>query len=205
MSGPGSRRRRPRTSRLRSCDHCLAWGMLTERLCKACRSFAGTHPMATCATCGRGLPVDAGVCRPCRKQASLIAGPANKTTLDLSTAGVTGHQLRFYFGTLARAERWQADALPETVPPRPVRLGSRWVQLLLCDVPRDLSLVSAQLPPIDAGLAQRLHAEAHRLADPRPDLGYVRLTIRIGCWSKRLRTRSRPGIPGWAQVDPGAR
>ena len=67
--------------------------MLTERLCKACRSFASTHPAGTCATCGRDLPVDAGVCRPCRKQASLIAGPGYKTALDLSVAGVTGHQL----------------------------------------------------------------------------------------------------------------
>ena len=48
-----------------------------------------------------------------------------------------------------------------------VRLRSRWVQLLLCDVPRDLSRVSAQLPPIDAGLAERLHAEAARLAGLR--------------------------------------
>jgi putative transcriptional regulator len=51
---PGDRRRRPRASRLRSCDHCLAWGVLTERLGKACRSFASTrqghaaHPAGTC-------------------------------------------------------------------------------------------------------------------------------------------------------------
>ena len=81
--------------------------MLTERLCKACRSFASTHAAGPCATCGRDLPVDAGACRPCRKQASLIAGPANKTALDLSVAAVTGHQLWFHFGRLARAERGQ--------------------------------------------------------------------------------------------------
>ena len=40
---PGGRGRRPRASRLRSCDHCLAWGVLTERLCKACRSFASNY------------------------------------------------------------------------------------------------------------------------------------------------------------------
>jgi len=141
--------------------------MLTERLCKACRSFASAHPAGTCATCGRDLPVDAGVCRPCRKQASLIAGPANKTALDLSVAGVTGHQLWFHFGRLARAERRQADALPAATPPGPVRLRSGWVQLLLFDVPHDLSRVSAQLPPIDAGLADLLHAEAGQLAELR--------------------------------------
>ena len=69
-------------------------------------------PTGPCATCGRDLPVDAGVCRPCRKQASLIAGPANKTALDLSVAAVTGHQLWFHFGRLTRAGRG-----PVTAPP----------------------------------------------------------------------------------------
>ncbi len=162
---PASRMRRPRASRLRSCDHCLAWGMLSERLCKACRSFASTHPTTTCTTCGRDLPADEGVCRPCRKQASLIGGPANKTALDLSVAAVTGHQLRFHFGKLASADRGPV-ASPAAAPP-PVRLSIRWVQLIVCDVPRDLSRASSQLPPLDPGLADRLHAEAARLAGLR--------------------------------------
>ena len=162
-----SRKRRPRASRLRSCDHCLAWGMLAERLCKACRSFASTHPAETCAVCGRDLPVDAGVCRPCRKQASLTAGRGYKTTLDLSVAAVTGHQLWLHFGRLAQPGHRPADALPPAAPPGPVRLRSRWVQLLLLDVPRDLSRASAQLPPADAGLADLLHAEAGQLAELR--------------------------------------
>lgn len=169
MTAPAGRRRRPRASRLRSCDHCLAWGVLTERLCKACRSFASTHPAGTCATCRRDLPVDADVCRPCRKQASLIAGPGYKTALDLSVARVTGHQLRFHFGRLAGDDCGPVNALPAAVQPARIRLRLRscWVQLLLFDVPRDLSRVSAQLPPIDAGLADRLHAEAERLAELR--------------------------------------
>ena len=141
--------------------------MLTERLCKACRSFASTHPAETCAVCGRDLPVDAGVCRPCRKQASLTAGRGYKTTLDLSVAAVTGHQLWLHFGRLAQPEHRPADALPPAAPPGPVRLRSRWVQLLLLDVPRDLSRASAQLPPADAGLADLLHAEAGQLAELR--------------------------------------
>lgn len=148
----GSRRRRPRATRLRSCDHCLAWGVLTERLCKACRGFASTYAAGPCAACGRDLPADAGVCRPCRKQASLIAGPANKTALDLSVAAVTGHQLWFHFGRLTRAgcgpvtDPHSCSAQPLR---RPVRLRARWVQLILCDVPRDLSRASGQLPPLD--------------------------------------------------------
>lgn len=168
MSAPGNRRRRPRASRPRSCDHCLAWGVLTERLCKPCRSFASTHPAGTCTTCGRDLPVDAGVCRPCRKQASLVAGPGNKTALDLSVAAVTGHQLRFYFGRLARGG---GAALPSDLPaaaqPPQTRLQPRWVQLLLFDAPRDMSRISAQLPPIDTDLADRLLGQARRLAELR--------------------------------------
>jgi len=141
--------------------------MLTERLCKACRSFASSHPAGTCVTCDRELPVDAGVCRPCRKQASLIAGPANKTALNLSVARVTGHQLWFHFGRLARTDSRPAAALAAAAQPRPARLRSRGVQLLLCDVPRDLSRASAQMPPLDADLAERLLAEAARIAELR--------------------------------------
>jgi hypothetical protein len=112
--------------------------------------------------------VDAGVCRPCRKQAGLVAGPGNKSALCLSVAGVTGHQLWFHFGRLAHADNVPERALPAAEPsPRLVRLRFRWVQLLLCDVPRDLSRVSAQLAPVDAGLAERLRAEAARLAGLR--------------------------------------
>ena len=79
----------------------MAWGLLTERLCKACRSFSDTHPAGICSTCRRDLPVNGTVCRPCRKQASLVAGPGSKTALDLTVAAITGHQL-FLAGTFRR-------------------------------------------------------------------------------------------------------
>ena len=68
----------------------MAWGLLTERLCKACRSFSDTHPAGICSTCRRELPLNGTVCRPCRKQASLVAGPGSKTALDLTVAAITG-------------------------------------------------------------------------------------------------------------------
>jgi hypothetical protein len=142
--------------------------MLTERLCKACRSFASSHPAGTCGTCSRDLPVDAGVCRPCRKQASMIAGPGYKTALDLSVAAVTGHQLRLHFGRLTAADARPSPVPPGTaLPPRMTRLRPIRVQLPLFGARRDLSRVSSQLPPLDPGLARRVHAEADRLAQVR--------------------------------------
>jgi len=155
--------------------------MLTEHLCKACRGFAGKYVTGTCSTCCRDLPLDAGVCRPCRKQASLVAGPGNKTALDLSAAAVTGHQLWFRFGALARAGVTPADALPQAVPPARICPRSRWAQLLLFDLPRDLSGVSARLPPADSGLAERLLAEAGRAAE-------------LHGWSPRTLSLTRCGL-----------
>jgi hypothetical protein len=168
-------------ARLRSCDHCLTWGMLAERLCKACRSFASTHQQGLCVTCRRDLPVDAGVCRPCRKQATLIAGPDNKTTVDLSVAAVTGHQLRFLIGHPGRSRHERADTPGRTAAPRAVRARPSWIQLLLFDMPRDLSRVSSQLPPVDSALAERLHSEADRLAELRG-------------WSPRTLSLTRRGL-----------
>ncbi|HYS38787.1 MAG TPA: hypothetical protein VEO01_24465, partial [Pseudonocardiaceae bacterium] len=52
-------------------------------------------PDRACGTCGRVVPVKAGVCRLCHKQATLVAGPHNKTRVDLSVAARTGQQLFF--------------------------------------------------------------------------------------------------------------
>ena len=47
-------------------------------------------------TCRRpAVPVREGVCRLCRKQAALIAGPDNKVAVDYSVAAGTGQQLFF--------------------------------------------------------------------------------------------------------------
>jgi hypothetical protein len=184
--------KRVRVARLRSCDHCLTWGMLTERLCKACRSFASTHQQGLCVTCGRDLPVDTGVCRPCRKQATLIAGPANKTTVDLSVAAITGHQLRFLIRHPGRRRHVRADwPGEETAPPRAVRARPRWIPLLLFDMPRDLSRVSTQLPPVDAGLAERLQVEAGTLAELR---GWSPRTLSLT--ERGLRTLAAVHRPG---------
>src|SRR5260370_744431 len=145
----------------------LAGGVPPGRAGRAGGGCAGPPRAGACGRCGRDLPVDAGVCRPCRKQASLIAGPGYKTALDLSVAGVSGHQLRFHFGRLARDDCGPVNALPAAAQSARTRLRSRWVQLLLCDATRDLSRVSAQLPPLDPALADRLREQAGRLAELR--------------------------------------
>jgi hypothetical protein len=125
--------------------------------------------------------VDAGGRRPCRKQASLVAGPANKTALDLSVAGVTGRQLWFHFGRLARADGRPAASVAVSAQPRPARLRPREVQLLLSDVPRDLSRASARMPPLDADLAEWVLADAVRIAELRG-------------WSPRTLSLTQPGL-----------
>jgi len=166
--------------------------MLTERLCKACRGFAGQYDTGTCATCRRDLPVHAGVCRPCRKQASLVAGPGSKTALDLSAAAVTGHQLWFRFGALDRAGV-TADTPPQAVPPPRLRLVSRWTQPLLCDLARDMSGVSSLLPPLDPGLARQLLADAGRVGELR---GWSPRTLSLTrCGLRMLLAVHGPGEP----------
>ncbi|HEX2808848.1 MAG TPA: hypothetical protein VHN80_22010, partial [Kineosporiaceae bacterium] len=60
------------------------------------------------------MPADEGVCRLCRKQAALIAGPDNKTTLDLSIAATTGQQL--FLAERLRSLRPRSSA-PTSAPP----------------------------------------------------------------------------------------
>jgi len=86
------------------------------------------------------------VCRLCRKQAALIAGPDNKFAVDYSVAAITGQQL--FFADLPVSERTRRaksaarpPAPPEraltavtTPPPTPIHDGA---QQLLCDPPHE--------------------------------------------------------------------
>jgi hypothetical protein len=174
----------------------MAWGLLTERLCKACRSFSNTHPAGICSTCRRELPLDGTVCRPCRKQASLVAGPGSKTALDLTAAAITGHQL-FLAGTFRRPNRpgpRPARTAPQAASwrPPPARASQpHWIQAMLCDPPRDLTRVSSHHPPAGSGLAGTLLACAQRTAELRG-------------WSPRTLSLASSGLRILAAVhDPG--
>lgn len=117
-----NRRRGPREYRgpARSCEQCYGWGVLRGRICRGCEAFQ-QHPVGTCLTCRRpAVPVRDGVCRLCRKQAALIAGPANKFAVDYSVAAVTGQQL--FFADLPLSERSRQAKLAAR-PPDPVGTG----------------------------------------------------------------------------------
>jgi len=96
------------------------------------------------------------VCRLCRKQAALIAGPDNKFAVDYSVAAVTGQQL--FFADLPMSERTRrapAAARPPAPPEQALTVVATpmatpaGAQQLLCDPPRDCRHASSLDPPRD--------------------------------------------------------
>jgi integrase len=178
-------RRAPRPAD--SCRQCLAWGH-HGGCCRACENFAAAYPSGPCRTCGRVVPVKAGACRLCHKQATLVAGPQNKTRVDLSVAAHTGQQL--FFADMARAVSL-AHARPDphqhvsTAPSRPaLRLATpAWWQPPLFDLPPDLRRVSSLDPPHDPDQAAVMLARAESMAELRGwnarTLGQARRGLRI--------------------------
>jgi hypothetical protein len=143
------------------------------------------------------VPVQDGVCRLCRKQAGLIAGPDNKATVDLTVAGRTGQQL--FLADLRRSMRGRGPAARQPAPapqpsvrPLPV-VARRWVQDGLLTLPRDCRHTSSLDPPRDPWLLQALLREAGRLAEhdgwPTRTLEQVRRGLRM------LAASHDPGEP----------
>jgi hypothetical protein len=185
---PARRRGRRAPRPADSCRQCLAWGYHGGQ-CRACENYTAVHPSGQCRTCHRTVPVNDGVCRLCRKQAALIAGPDNKTRVDLTVAARTGHQL--FLADLERAVRIAGRHAQARPNPRPVAAPrvvlpaapARWRQLALFDAQRDLRRISSLDPPHDPQLAAALLEHAERLAalrgwNPRT-LGQVRRGLRI--------------------------
>lgn len=134
------------------------------------------------------MPVKAGVCRLCHKQATLIAGPRNKTTVDLSVAARTGQQL--FFADMARSvslARGRPGPHQQvlTAPSRPVLrvVAPAWWQPPLFDQSPDLRRVSSLDPPHDPAVATLMLTRAQTMAELRGwnarTLGQVRRGLRI--------------------------
>lgn len=158
---PARRRGRRAPRPAGSCRQCLAWGYHGGQ-CRACENYTAVHPSGHCRTCHRTVPVNDGVCRLCRKQAALIAGPANKTRVDLTVAARTGHQL--FLADLERAVRIagrHTRARPNPYPvgsPRAVLRATPapWRQPALFHAQPDLRRISSLDPPHDPRLAAAL-------------------------------------------------
>jgi hypothetical protein len=95
------RTRNPARDLPRSCTDCLAWGIMEEIRCRACRSFRGRYrDERECAGCGRTLRVKNGYCRLCWVQLSGGRSwegrtPAEVTALTAAGARISHHQLFF--------------------------------------------------------------------------------------------------------------
>ncbi|MFF3160206.1 hypothetical protein, partial [Streptomyces sp. NPDC057910] len=163
--------------------------------CKACWCFVAKATSRHCDVCHRDIAAIDGVCRLCRRQAGLIAGPHNKTRVDLTVASRTGHQL-FIIGTLR--PRGGPPPRPASSEPTRVSLHSvppRWTELTLFDMPRTLRGVSSKLPLLEAELAAFLISRAERIAElrgwPPRTVGSVGRGIRILCAVHRPGERIR--------------
>ena len=65
------RTRNPARDQSRSCTGCLAWGVMEQIRCRACRSFRdGNRDERECTGCRRALRVKNGYCRLCWVQLS---------------------------------------------------------------------------------------------------------------------------------------
>jgi integrase len=160
--------------------------VLRQRLCRGCEAFARKNPVDRCHTCARrAVPVEAGVCRLCRRQASLIAGPECKIALDLTVAASTGQQL--FLAGFSRAARTRSKPSPSLA--RPVKLVAPaaqpkgWEQPILVDAARHCRRASSLDPPRDPAFLQLVLRHADVLAEhngwPRRTLQQVRRGLRM--------------------------
>lgn len=196
-------RRRSREYRgpARSCEQCFSWGVLRGRLCRGCENFASKNAIGPCRTCGRVVPVSIEVCRLCRKQASLVAGPDNKITLDLSVAAVTGQQL--FFANMQRALRRHPSPVPVVAPElekqpilsavSPSTALPQQTQGLLFDPARDCRHSSSRDPARDPRFLDLVLRRAGELAEHRGWPPRTLLQVRRGL--RMLASCHDPGEP----------
>ena len=95
------RTRNPARDLARSCTDCLAWGVMEQIRCRACRSFRdGNRDERQCTGCGRALRVKNGYCRLCWVQLSggrAWEGTPAPAVAVLAAASVKiGHQQLFF-------------------------------------------------------------------------------------------------------------
>ncbi|MFF5265197.1 hypothetical protein ACFY4C_40470 [Actinomadura viridis] len=170
-----------------SCRDCLAWGV-TRRgkfRCGACHSWRARYPIGTCIYCASVLPIDENsACRLCWRQATALRRP-NKP-LELAAANQYGQQLYIagLFTQHGRRRKGRTRQQRHAPPPaRPALAQHR--QLILCDVPRDLSCVQFGwfAEPRDPALAHYLD---HYIRDHAARHGWSSSPLNRARWAARV-------------------
>ncbi|WP_328376378.1 methyltransferase domain-containing protein [Micromonospora zamorensis] len=151
-----------------SCRDCYAWGVtrLHNWLCHGCSTWRAKYKIpGDCATCDRTVILGAeGVCRLCRKQATLVRTGRDK--LDVTAANRHGQQL-FLANMFSDGSQFQPKS-PPAESRQPLRPPVQHQQLLLIPIQRNLAACGrAAMPaPPDPALADELdrHTRAYAAA-----------------------------------------
>ena len=173
------RTRNPARDLARSCTDCLAWGVMLQIRCRACRSFRdGNRDERECTGCGRALRVKNGYCRLCWIQLSggrAWEGTPPPPVAALAAAGVKiGHHQLFFDRMAPRTGAAPAEAAPRrprgAVPPQ-----AAWAQP---ELPSPHARPGRR-PPAGPSLAAAIRI-ADRTAEARGWSGEIRRRVRQG-------------------------
>ena len=194
-------RTRPATWPAAATD-CLAWGVMEQIRCRACRSFRdGNRAERACTGCGRALRVKNGYCRLCWVQLSggrAWEGTAPQAVAVLAAAGVKiGHQQLFFDRMAPRTGAGPARAAPRR-PRRVFPPQAAWVQPGL---PSPHARTAA--PPASPSLAAAVRV-ADRLAETRGWSGEIRRRVRQGL-AIALDGHHEGQDVGWSRALPALR
>jgi hypothetical protein len=192
------RSRNPARGLARSCTDCLAWGVMEQIRCRACRSSRdGNRDERQCTGCGRALRVKNGYCRLCRVQLSggrAWEGTPPPAVAALTAAGVkTGHHQLFFDRMAPRT-----GAAPRR-PRRALSPRAAWVQPGLPS-PRARP---GRRPPASPSLAAAIRV-ADRLAEARGWSGEIRRRVRQGL-STALDGHHEGQDVAWSRALPAPR
>jgi hypothetical protein len=163
----------------RSCTDCVAWGVMEQIRCRACRSFRdGNRDSRACTGCGRVLRVKNGYCRLCWVQLSggrAWEGTAPPAVAARAAAGVKISHHQLFFDRMApRTGAGPAQAAPRR-PRRALPSGAAWIQPGLPSP----HARPGRRPPASPSLAAAVRI-ADRLAETRGWSGEIRRRVRQG-------------------------
>ena len=187
----------------RSCTDCLAWGVMEQIRCRACRSFRdGNRDERECTGCGRALRLKNGYCRLCWVQLSggrAWEGTAPPAVAARAEAGVTiGHHQLFFDRMAPRTGAAPVQAAPRR-PRRALSPDAAWVQPGL---PVPHARPGRRLPA-SPSLAAAIRV-ADRLAEARGWSGEIRRRVRQGL-SIALDGHPEGQAVAWSRALPALR